>query len=261
MRYDYRRTDWGAQPAKGRTLLTWSRVRKIVIHWPASTTPIGANPEAIASYLRAWQRYHQAVQGWTDIAYAVGVDQAGRVWELRGADVRDGATAGQGGTSQSILAILGMAETPTPAMLTTLRRVAHELAGKAAKGCTIVGHGDAGSTRTDCPGPHLRAWVRAGLPAPTTTHTQPKEDDIMATKDELRTIIRDELTAAFAAAIPVSGRDPARTWTTTRDDALAAAAELERLTLADGTSIRTDDAIAAIYNHITKTTDAEEAAL
>ncbi|MFT3877418.1 MAG: peptidoglycan recognition family protein [Propioniciclava sp.] len=256
MRYDYQRADWGARPAKSRTLLTWSRVRKIVIHWPASITPIGATPEAIASYLRAWQRYHQAVQGWTDIAYAVGVDQAGRVWELRGADVRDGATAGQGGTTQSILAILAIDETPTPAMLTTLRHIAHELAGKAAKGCTIVGHGDAGSTRTDCPGPQLRAWVRAGLPAPT--HTQPKED-IMATKDELRTIIREEITAFMHAPIPAGTTD--RPWTTTATDALAAAAELEYIALADGTRVRTDDAIAAIYERITKTAAGEEPAL
>ena len=87
------------------------------------------------------------------------------MWELRGRDVRDGATSGHGGTSQSILAILGAAETPTPAMLASIARVARDMQ-RSAPTARIVGHRTLVSTT--CPGPALTAWLASGLPTDPT---------------------------------------------------------------------------------------------
>ena len=173
--YDYRRADWGARPAKSRVALVWAKVRHLVVHWPGTAGVIGLDVATIARYLRGWQAYHQDDRGWSDIAYGVGVDQAGRVWELRGRDVRDGATSGHGGISQSILAILGAGEDPSLAMLAAIARVAADMRGSAPD-ARIVGH--RALVTTSCPGQPLADWIARGMPAdpgqlPAPAHLPP----------------------------------------------------------------------------------------
>ena len=80
----------------------------------------------------------------------------------------------------------------------------------------------------------------------------------MASIDELRELIRTELEAAFARRIPVSAGDPERKWDAPRDQGIAAAAELERIMLSDGTVVRTDDALAEIVEHIRAAKEVQE---
>ena len=79
------------------------------------------------------------------------------------------------------------------------------------------------------------------------------EEDIMATINDLRAVVREELPAivraelASYAAGPVdvsAGTD--RAWQSSRDAALAAAAELAKTTI-DGVVTRTDDAVASLH--------------
>ena len=96
-------------------------------------------------------------------------------------------------------------------------------------------------------------------PKPSTppTSSAPFQEDIMATTDELRQIIREELRALMSGTIPVSaGTD--RAWTTTRDAALAEAAELGKVRLPDGTIKRTDDVLGELAEFLTEVREAGE---
>ena len=53
--YDFRRKDWGAKAPKGTTKLTWSKVRYVIVHYPATATVLGTDVAKIKSALRGWQ--------------------------------------------------------------------------------------------------------------------------------------------------------------------------------------------------------------
>lgn len=161
--YDFTRADWGARPAAYTNRLDYKRVGHLIVHYPGTPKPVGTDTATIARALRGWQDFHKDGRGWSDIAYNVAVDQLGRVWELRGYDRRDGATTGMGGVSMSILAIVGNHEEPTEAMRQGILRV-------LAEGNRRAPHAKRGwhsmYQSTSCPGDRLRAWGRAGFPAP-----------------------------------------------------------------------------------------------
>lgn len=82
------RDSWGARPALpgGRR----HTITRMTVHHSAEVL---ADNRAIVSRLREHQRYHQDQQGWIDIAYHVGVDREGNIFELRTPDfVGDTAT-------------------------------------------------------------------------------------------------------------------------------------------------------------------------
>ena len=161
--FDFTRAQWGARPASYATPLDWAKVRHLILHYPGTRSPIGTDVEAIARALRGWQDYHMDNRGWSDIAYNAAVDQLGRVWELRGLDRRDGATAGMGGVSMSVLGIIGNDEAPTEAMQRAVLRVFAE-GTRRARAARRGWHSMFSSTT--CPGDKLRAWGRDGFPAP-----------------------------------------------------------------------------------------------
>ena len=82
------RDAWGARPARpGGTPHTLTRM---TIHHTAVV--LGDNSNA-PGRIRQDQRYHQDTQGWIDIAYHVGVDRNGNIYELRSPElVGDTAT-------------------------------------------------------------------------------------------------------------------------------------------------------------------------
>lgn len=172
--YDYSRTYWAAAPATSRTPLRWADVVWTVVHHPGSDgAPLGTDPARIAQALRGWQRYHQAGRGWSDMAYSVGVDQAGRLWELRGLDVREGGTSGWGGRSVSILAIRRNGEPASDAMKLGILRVQAEAARRQPR----VRHTHHGRlVSTSCPGSDLTAWSAAGFPPPASSTTSKETD-------------------------------------------------------------------------------------
>jgi hypothetical protein len=83
------RDAWGASPPRpGGTPHTLNRM---TIHHTAAV--LGNNSNAPAR-LRQHQHYHQDSQGWIDIAYHIGVDRHGNMYELRDPNlVGDTATA------------------------------------------------------------------------------------------------------------------------------------------------------------------------
>lgn len=172
------RADWGAKPARYVTPLDWSGVRYAVLHWPASMgVRIGTDTAAVVRWLRAWQELHQVSRGWSDIAYSHAIDLAGRCWTLRGWDRVEGGAKNLGGRCVSVLAVMGSEDTPTPAMLAAIREWQAEADRRAGRSLTHTWHG--ALIGTDCPGPALTKWAKAGFPKTTNN----KEDDMPEPKD------------------------------------------------------------------------------
>lgn len=72
------RASWGARPPRpGGTPQT---ITRMTIHHSAVALP---DNSVMPARLRQHQRYHQDDKGWIDIAYHVGVDRHGNIYELR----------------------------------------------------------------------------------------------------------------------------------------------------------------------------------
>lgn len=178
------RSAWGARaPRSGPGKLTPSRVRGVAIHWPGTTSskPI-TSLAAVASALRGWQAFHMDGRGWSDIAYQVAIDQAGRAWILRGLATQSGANGDDSVNEEygAILLVLVQGEEPSAAMLATARAVVADFRRLFPGANAIVGHGqirpDGG---TDCPGPAARRAIAAGKLTPGAAPAPKPEEDTM----------------------------------------------------------------------------------
>ncbi|HEY9414918.1 MAG TPA: hypothetical protein VIQ30_09195 [Pseudonocardia sp.] len=175
------RSAWGARPAdRGPGQLTVDRVEGAVIHWPGSSDTDGIHSYAdVAAALRGWQRYHMDDRGWSDIAYQVAVDQAGRAWNLRGLRTQSGANGNADLNERygAILLVLVAGEQPTAAMKLTTRAVLADFREIYPGGTAIRPHSAVRPDGTTCPGPAARAAIARGDFTPDTL----QEDDEMTT--------------------------------------------------------------------------------
>jgi hypothetical protein len=175
------RSAWNARPARhpaGR--LTPEIVRGLAFHWPGTTSTRPISRAAVPRALRSWQDYHIDGHGWSDIAYQVAVDQWGRIWQLRGLENRSAANGNTdlNGTFGAVLLILVAGEIPSPAMVAATRRVVAEHRRLFTRSRQLVGHGEIRPGGTSCPGPAVRAALKAD-----TFNPQGNEDDM--TPEEL----------------------------------------------------------------------------
>lgn len=183
------RTAWTQVPAAGDAMPP--RPVGIAVHWPGTTSVIGATSQAnMAARLEGYRRYHVNGNGWADIAYQVGVDQGGRVWDLRGIG-RMSAANGDQAVNRAWLAclfLLGPGESPGPALLTAFTDWRRDKAlNRYPTATRIVGHRDIRPTgATECPGPITEALIKSGrllvAGAPTSA---PKDWFDMATQQDL----------------------------------------------------------------------------
>lgn len=167
------RSAWGARASRGATALVASQVDGCALHWPGMAKPIDATGDIgkrrVASALRGWQNYHMDVRGWSDIAYQIAVDQAGRAWTLRGLNIRSGANGNADVNLRygAVLLVLAPGEKPSAAMVATTKAVLADFkkrfAGARAK---PYGHRDVRPAGTDCPGPLAYAAIQAGTFTP-----------------------------------------------------------------------------------------------
>jgi hypothetical protein len=200
------RSAWNARPARsGPGLLTVSRVEGVVIHWPGMGDRRLSSQAAIAAALRGWQDYHMDVHDWSDIAYQVAVDQAGRAWDLRGLWTQSGANGDNDVNERygAILLVLGTGEHPTPAMIATTRAVVDDFRELYPRGTAIRPHSAVRPEPTDCPGDLARELIAHGAfdpDAPIGTPTHPQEDEMTpAQMTELKNFI-EARTQAYAKA-------------------------------------------------------------
>jgi len=187
------RSAWNARPPNGGPgNLTVSRVEGAVIHWPGTgSTKVIHTKAAVASALRGWQDYHMDTRGWSDIAYQVAVDQAGRAWTLRGLRTQSGANGDADVNERygAVLLILVTGEQPSAAMKATTRAVIADFRKLYPHGTAIRPHSAVRPEPTDCPGDPARAAIARGDFTPG--HPGNSEDDDMtpAQMQELKNFI------------------------------------------------------------------------
>lgn len=173
------RDGWTRVPRPAKlTPLDGGELRGIALHWTGSESPLGPNPTiaATARRLEAYRLLHTLPEpkgrGWSDCAYNVAIDAAGRVFDIRGIGHRSAANgdAAVNRTHGAVLLMLGRGDVPSQAMLDALRswrRVVWLRRWPAAT--AVVGHRDL--HQTACPGDVAYALVRSGRivtdPAPT----------------------------------------------------------------------------------------------
>ncbi len=190
------RSSWTDDPfPDGAAMLDPAEVEGFAVHWPGGSGSLSAaNSVAI---LNGELKYHTnpepSGRGWSDIAYQYAIDQAGRVWTLRGA-LRRSAANGSATVNErfgAITCLIGSRDTPSPALLQAVRDFRSKVwLARYPKATKVVCHSDIRPDGTECPGDKLRAHVRAG----TFTTT----GDIVTTLDEQD---RDWLEKAIRAGV------------------------------------------------------------
>ena len=170
------RSAWTDTPRPVSALTRLTAPRGFAVHWPGITEDrIDATNQArIAARLESYRRLHVNGNGWTDIAYQVAFDQAGRAWDARGTAYKSAGNGDQAVNSShgAVLLLLGDNESPSDAMVgavcwwrTTmwLPLFPHATA--------VVGHRDLHAT--NCPGTAAYRLVTAGT---FTRHWTPADE-------------------------------------------------------------------------------------
>jgi N-acetylmuramoyl-L-alanine amidase len=152
------REAWGAKPARsgGRP----HTITRMTLHHEAVV--LGENRNA-PSHLRQDQHYHQDQLGWIDIAYHVGVDRNGNVYELRSTEFA-GDTATDYNTTGHFLVLCEGDFDQEAVSEAQLQGAALAFAWAAQNfrvaSNTLAGHRDL--AQTSCPGTNLYAHLSSG---------------------------------------------------------------------------------------------------
>ena len=152
------RDAWGAQPARngGRV----HTITRMTLHHEAVV--LGDNRNAPAR-LRQDQHYHQDQLGWIDIAYHVGVDRNGNIYELRSTKIA-GDTATDYDTTGHFLVLCEGDFDQEAVSEAQLHGAALAFAWAAQNFAvapdTLAGHRDLAAT--SCPGANLYAHLSSG---------------------------------------------------------------------------------------------------
>ncbi|MGO9098480.1 N-acetylmuramoyl-L-alanine amidase [Mycobacterium sp.] len=152
------RDAWGARPARsgGRR----HTITRMTLHHEAVV--LGDNRNA-PERLRHDQRYHQDQLGWIDIAYHVGVDRNGNIYELRSTEIA-GDTATDYDTTGHFLVLCEGDFNQEVVSEAQLHGAALAFAWAAQNfriaTDTLAGHRDL--AQTSCPGANLYAHISSG---------------------------------------------------------------------------------------------------
>lgn len=152
------RDAWGARPARSggkRHTIT-----RMTLHHEAVV--LGENRNA-PSHLRQDQRYHQDQHGWIDIAYHVGVDRNGNIYELRSTEIA-GDTATDYDTTGHFLVLcegdFDQEAVPEAQLQGAARAFAWAAQNFHISTGTLAGHRDL--AQTSCPGANLYTHLSSG---------------------------------------------------------------------------------------------------
>lgn len=153
------RDGWGAQPARpGGVPHTPARM---TIHHTAVV--LGDNRN-IFERLRQHQRYHQDQLGWSDIAYHLGVDRHGNIYQMRDPQIKGDTQTNYDPAGHFLVVVEGDfdQETVTAAQLDSAARAfAWSAATFGISPETLAGHRDV-AHGTACPGANLYTHVVSG---------------------------------------------------------------------------------------------------
>jgi hypothetical protein len=170
-------------------------LKGVAVHYTGSTKPLGSTATLAqsADRLQAERAMHVNDRKWSDIAYNYAIDQAGRVFELRGLTARSAANGDvpRNKAYGAVTFLIGVGDTPTPAAIDAFRHWRKEVwLPKYPYATKLVGHRDL--YNTECPGDALYALLShlADAPAPRVhpLETKAAVDDTALVKE-----IADEL--------------------------------------------------------------------
>lgn len=176
----WRTLPWGTPARIGRT-------STVYLHHGASGRPTLAT-------LRAYERHHVATNGWQALGYSWAVTSDGTIYEGRGWHRAGAHTQGHNTTSHAIVLVGDWTSGRVPQlMVDACARIIADgrQRGALAPDCVLRGHRQAPGASTQCPG-------QAGMVAmprirTALAHTPEEDWFTMATEDDLRRIIREEV--------------------------------------------------------------------
>ena len=153
------RDTWGARPPNpgGRP----HTITRMTIHHTAVVLGDNSN---ITARLRQHQRYHQDDKGWVDIAYHMGVDRDGNIFELRHTGIAGDTATNYDTTGHFLVVCEGDFDTE-PISEAQLDGAALAFAWAAqtfsVASTTLASHREV-AAGTSCPGANLQARVSSG---------------------------------------------------------------------------------------------------
>lgn len=179
------RSAW-TSTAPGGSTLTGRQLLGVSCHYPGdgNVTLAGLTQAQVANRLRGYRSYHVNTRGWSDIGYQVCVDQAGRLWDLRGIGRVPAASASATNPDANLeygacLWLVGNSEAPTAAAIAAFQHWRQtRWLSRWPNATRIIGHGQVPGASTACPGSRIRALISAGVLA-QFPHDPPQEDDDM----------------------------------------------------------------------------------
>jgi len=180
------RSAWTTRASRGPTQLRSAGLLGTVLHWPGMGSRRLFAQVDVAAALRGWQADHMdnPKKRWSDIAYQVAVDQAGRAWTLRGLQTRSAANGDEEANSAygAILLVLGSGESPTGALIKTTSLVITDFRRLYPKATQVRPHSAVRlqytGEGTDCPGSPVRGLIARGQFEPSAIPANPGENDM-----------------------------------------------------------------------------------
>ncbi|HEX5541973.1 MAG TPA: LysM peptidoglycan-binding domain-containing protein [Micromonospora sp.] len=161
------RAEWGARPwnndpkSSGPPSVALSKRTEFFIHWYGGV-PGNASGVALA---REVERLHIDGNGWAGVGYNWIVGQDGTIYEGRGWGRVGAHCPGHNVSGLAVLIAVGKGgKKPSDAALASARALYDEACKRTGHTLAKKGHKD--GIPTECPGPDLYAWVKAGMPVP-----------------------------------------------------------------------------------------------
>lgn len=161
------RAEWNARPPRYTNPLNFDIVNQFIVHYSGASR---------SQTVRSIQNYSMDVKGYSDIDYNY-IVKDGVVFMGRG-DNKGGHTLNNNSFSIGVC-VIGRDGDATDADFAAVRELYDHMCVRIGKQLAKLGHQDANPGQTDCPGPQIEAWVKAGMPAPGGTED---EDDSMRCK-------------------------------------------------------------------------------
>lgn len=160
------RKSWGAKPWNGDPAdVPLSKRTEFFIHYdggnPINYTGVKV-PQAI-------ERSHLA-QGWAGVGYNFVVDQDGTIYEGRGWTLQGAHCPEHNVSGIGVQIAIGGDQKPSDKALAAARALYDEACRKTGRALAKRGHKDGFATA--CPGVHLYAWVKDGMPAPKSAQPE-----------------------------------------------------------------------------------------
>ena len=176
-------TGWATTPSRVAT----SQRTGFFVHYEGGTSTRGATGPGVP---RAIHAYHRSL-GWAGIGYSWVVTQDGAIYEGRGWDYSGAHCPGHNTSAWSVQVHIGGDDRPSNAALASARWLYDQACARAGRSLAKRGHRDGISTL--CPGEHLYAWVKAGMPAGAPSGSTPQtvwgEGDTGADVERIQRIV------------------------------------------------------------------------